>query len=851
MLRKKLIHPKLNIAISLFTLLIILTLVPPLTAQTPLTDLQLLAWSTDGLFFVGTRPGPIITLPNNSQQQLQILWQLTPNGSPQQELAQAINPQASPDGQFIIFTDPNTLTQRQLEVATGDIQPVSNTLTTRNITIAGDPAGQLTLSPNGHKRAIIVNQFFSATLWLGIDNNPAQPILTATGELFSDVSWHPDSNSLALIRTPLGNQTESASELWRVDLSTNATSQLSQNNVADRSPVWNAAGNHLAVLRNDTLTIVPADQLQIDISPSIPTEIPPPPISSQAITPLPPLSTIKVIHHVSNTCRTVPVGQIDEIVFEDYVKRVVPHEVYPTWHAEALKAQAVAARTYAWDKYIQNSGNSYHVTDWVDNQYMCDTTVPSTNQAVDATQGEYLAHTYNNSGQPITAMFSAENSSPTKNSPWVNYLQAVDDPVSFGITRNGHGYGLGQWGAQRWANDHGWSYQAILQHYYHNVLVQKSAAPTDTTPPKVTIVTPRHNQYLTSNKIHLTLNTADDSGNIAKTRVYATTPTTTTVLLDLNEAANTTGYIVDVSTWTDQSLLAQTLVLTAEVIDGSGKRAVSEPVIVGLDRVKPSGLLTGIPATEILVTELNLTSTLLSEQVSGLSETNIGQKHDIEASATFSFTISGTDDTAGLRHVAIGPNSWLWEGEALNHTTGQIISDTAALNGNAIYALPATDASGEWASNSLTLTAPKQYRAYFRLKTSDHALATEITRLEIINTVTDDLIGLNRIYGPEFRDNDVYQEFHVDFDYQTNNPIIMKLIFNDKTDIWLDRIILVEYPTSYTTTPTYTSADARLKIIDGAGNVSDDLVVATPPDDSSSQVFLPLIIHAPQRLDLD
>ena len=37
----------------------------------------------------------------------------------------------------------------------------------------------------------------------------------------------------------------------------------------------------------------------------------------------------------------------ENIPFEDYLKGVVPHEMPASWQTEALKAQAVAARTYS------------------------------------------------------------------------------------------------------------------------------------------------------------------------------------------------------------------------------------------------------------------------------------------------------------------------------------------------------------------------------------------------------------------------------------------------------------------------------------------------------------------------
>ena len=52
-------------------------------------------------------------------------------------------------------------------------------------------------------------------------------------------------------------------------------------------------------------------------------------------------------------------GSIDKLPFEDYIKGVVSCEMPSTFHSEALKAQAVAARTYSAAKAMaaENSGN--------------------------------------------------------------------------------------------------------------------------------------------------------------------------------------------------------------------------------------------------------------------------------------------------------------------------------------------------------------------------------------------------------------------------------------------------------------------------------------------------------------
>jgi hypothetical protein len=811
---------------NVFLLLILVcSLAKSTSAQTPLPQLRLLAWSSDDTFLLGATPAQVVTLPDNSRQQLQTLWLLPANGLPPQQLAEGFDLQLSPDHRFVTFTrldSQNQPSQWGIEVATGVLKPLDpGQLSAAAITTTANPPGQTFFSPDGKKRAILVNQLANAALWVGEENAPAQLILQGQGEIFSEVAWRPDSQALAFIRTPLGRETDVVGELWRLNLSDRALTPLSQNNVVDRSPVWNADGTSLAVIRNEKLVIVSANQLmaeEFNTGQPAPAVSPALPIGAAAQ--LTPPATIRVIHCVENTCRSVPVGQIDTIPFEEYVKRVVPHEVPSYWPAETLKAQAVAARTYGWSKYLQNPAGDYHVTDWINHQYMCDTTFPPTNQAVDDTASEYLAY----NGNPIIAMFSAENASPTKNNIYgYAYLRAVDDPVSFGQTRNGHGQGLGQWGAQRWASQHNWSYQAILRHYYTNVTLEKGLG-DNTAPPNVSIVTPWANHYLTSHKLRILVNTSDDGGSIAQTNIYLSTPTETTLLASEAGPASPTGYVLDVSGWTDQALISSTLVLTAEAFDTLGQRGVSPEVVIGLDRIAPTAMFT--------TTTAPISTTIIS--VSAASSTLIA-----------------TDDTAGVTHIAMGRREWAWEGEDLSREqvagqpVGQIVSDPDALNGTAMQATTGNDPAGAWFSPEMTLPAPQQYRGYARIKVNDNAVSGEVARLEIINNDTGELIGLHRIRGTDFRASDVYQEFHIDMDYPTQAsnqqgvPFTFQLIFLDIADVWLDRIIALEYPIPFTPYPTYAPPFFRLKAIDGAGNVSDDLLV-TP--NLAHSVYLPLVV---------
>ena len=95
---------------------------------------------------------------------------------------------------------------------------------------------------------------------------------------------------------------------------------------------------------------------------------------------------------------------VDNINVEDYIKGVLYHEVSHHWPMEALKAQAVAARTYALYS-INPAGKPYDVTNDIYSQVYGgrDSERYRTDLAVDYTRGQVL--TYNN--QIIPAYFHA------------------------------------------------------------------------------------------------------------------------------------------------------------------------------------------------------------------------------------------------------------------------------------------------------------------------------------------------------------------------------------------------------------------------------------------------------------
>ena len=128
---------------------------------------------------------------------------------------------------------------------------------------------------------------------------------------------------------------------------------------------------------------------------------------------------------------------VNVVSLEQYLYGVVPAEMQQSYEAEALKAQAVAARTYAMTKLGAHSGSGYQLCDTTACQVYLgyDTETAATNAAVDATKGEIICY----NGSPIEAVFSASMGGYTENSEnvWssvVPYLRAVPEYGEYGDT---------------------------------------------------------------------------------------------------------------------------------------------------------------------------------------------------------------------------------------------------------------------------------------------------------------------------------------------------------------------------------------------------------------------------------
>lgn len=121
---------------------------------------------------------------------------------------------------------------------------------------------------------------------------------------------------------------------------------------------------------------------------------------------------------------------INILDIEEYLYGVVPSEMPSSWHIEALKAQAIAARNYAYSNLGLHSNEGFDVCDTIHCQVYNGITTEkdSTNKAINETKG-ILAYY---KGEIINAVYSSSNGGYSDNSEnvWNNkldYLRAIKD----------------------------------------------------------------------------------------------------------------------------------------------------------------------------------------------------------------------------------------------------------------------------------------------------------------------------------------------------------------------------------------------------------------------------------------
>ena len=105
---------------------------------------------------------------------------------------------------------------------------------------------------------------------------------------------------------------------------------------------------------------------------------------------------------------------INRVTVEEYLQGVVPEEMPPEWNAEAVKAQAVAARTYALHQRKRHGKEGFDVCATTHCQQYGGVAAERTaaNQAVKATAGEVLQ----SHGALVDALFHTDSGGMTENS---------------------------------------------------------------------------------------------------------------------------------------------------------------------------------------------------------------------------------------------------------------------------------------------------------------------------------------------------------------------------------------------------------------------------------------------------
>jgi hypothetical protein len=178
-------------------------------------------------------------------------------------------------------------------------------------------------------------------------------------------------------------------------------------------------------------------------------------------------------------------GTVQEMLVEEYLRAVVPTEMYATWPMEALKVQAVVARSYAmFAKEHPRHPDADICTDAAHCQaYNPDRIHPMSDEAIRLTAGQVVLYRE----QLANTVFSANCGGHTLNNedgfgggavtpPPVPYLRGV--PCINPGPVNGHRVGLCQWGTHDLAQ-RGDDYVTIIKHYYTGVNLSSELPPVD------------------------------------------------------------------------------------------------------------------------------------------------------------------------------------------------------------------------------------------------------------------------------------------------------------------------------------------------------------------------------------
>lgn len=122
---------------------------------------------------------------------------------------------------------------------------------------------------------------------------------------------------------------------------------------------------------------------------------------------------------------------VNTLPIEEYLYGIIAKEISPNWPLEAVKAQAVAARTYALYNKNKHQNDGYDVCATTDCQVYGgrESEVPRAIKAVDATAGQVILY----QGKLIPAYFHSSSGGFTENSEnvWGTYLPYMRGVVDY------------------------------------------------------------------------------------------------------------------------------------------------------------------------------------------------------------------------------------------------------------------------------------------------------------------------------------------------------------------------------------------------------------------------------------
>jgi len=126
---------------------------------------------------------------------------------------------------------------------------------------------------------------------------------------------------------------------------------------------------------------------------------------------------------------------INEVGMQDYLYGVIPKEMVASWEMEALKAQAVVAKSYTITNYNKHKSDGFNVCATTHCQvyggYSAEQ--PKTNESVDATRSVVMMY----DGKPAEGCFHASSGGRTESigNMWnygLDYMVGVEDEYSLG-----------------------------------------------------------------------------------------------------------------------------------------------------------------------------------------------------------------------------------------------------------------------------------------------------------------------------------------------------------------------------------------------------------------------------------